>query len=81
MNRPRLRLIAVLCLTAATAEAAGLRLIDVPADSEGPAMTGAVWSPCAIPPKEVMVGNKALPGVKDCPIEGDRRPLFAWPGR
>lgn len=78
MRLCRLALAAGFCLTAPTAEAAGFRLIDVPADSEGPAMTGAVWSPCAIPPKEVMVGNKALLGVQDCPIEGDKLPLVVF---
>ena len=38
-------------------------------------MQGAIWSPCAIPPQEVDVGGMALPGVKDCPISGDRLPL------
>jgi predicted dienelactone hydrolase len=61
--------------SAATAEAAGIRFIDVPADSEGPALTGALWSPCAMPPQEVEVGGMALPGVKDCPISGDKLPL------
>jgi predicted dienelactone hydrolase len=51
------------------------RLIDVPADAEGPAMRGAIWSPCAMPPQEVEVDGMALPGVKDCPILGDKLPL------
>jgi predicted dienelactone hydrolase len=68
-------LAAFFCVSAAVAEAAGLRLIDMPADSEGPALTGAVWSPCAMPPPEVEVGRAALPGVKDCPISGDKLPL------
>src|SRR6202022_3076759 len=65
-------------LTAATAEAAGLRLINVPADSEGPKMTGAVWSPCSTQPEKVIVGNSTLPGGKDCPIEGDKLPLVVF---
>jgi predicted dienelactone hydrolase len=65
----------VLCLVAARAEAAGIRFIEVPADSEGPALMGAMWSPCATPPREVEVGGITLPGVKDCPILGDKLPL------
>jgi len=34
-------------------------------------MTGAVWSPCVMPPQDVVVGGTTLPGVKDCPIAGD----------
>ncbi len=34
--------VATLCLTASVAEPAGLGFVDVPADPEGPAMTGAV---------------------------------------
>jgi predicted dienelactone hydrolase len=72
---PKLILAAVLCLVGAGVEAAGIRLIDVPADSEGPALRGAVWSPCAMPPQEVEVEGIALPAVKDCPISGDKLPL------
>ena len=67
--------VATLCLTASVAEPAGLGFVDVPADPEGPAMTGAVWSPCAMPPQDMVVGRATLPGVKDCPIAGDRLPL------
>jgi predicted dienelactone hydrolase len=72
---PKLVFAAVICFVAARAEAGGIRLIEVPADSEGPALTGAVWSPCAMPPQEVEVGGIALPGVKDCPILSDKLPL------
>jgi predicted dienelactone hydrolase len=68
-------LVAALYLMVTTAQAAGLRLIDIPADREGPAMTGAVWSPCAAPAADVIVGNATLPGVKDCPIAADKLPL------
>jgi predicted dienelactone hydrolase len=34
-----------------------------------------VWSRCAVPPQEVEVRGIALPGVKDCPISGDKLPL------
>jgi len=56
-----------LCLTASVAEPAGFGFVDVPADPEGPAMRGAVWSPCAMPPQDMVVGRTTLPGVKDCP--------------
>jgi predicted dienelactone hydrolase len=68
-------LAAIIWLTAAAAGAAGFGFIEVPADPEGPAMRGAVWSPCAIPPQDVVVGRMTLPGVKDCPIAGDKLPL------
>jgi len=71
-------LVATLYLTVATVQAAGLRLIDIPADREGPAMTGAVWSPCVAPAADVIVGNVALPGVKDCPIAADKLPLVVF---
>ena len=74
-TRPKLVFAVVLCLVTARAEAAGIRLIDVPADGDGPALAGVVWSPCAAPPQEVEVGGIALPGVKDCPILGDKLPL------
>jgi hypothetical protein len=75
MRRLRLVLSAFLCLMAAGVKAAGFGFIDVPADPAGPAMRGAVWSPCAISPQDVVVDRTTLPGVKDCPIAGDKLPL------
>lgn len=72
---PKFIVAAALCLMVAGAQAAGIRLIDVPADSAGPALTGAVWSPCAMALQEVEVEGTALPAVKDCPISGDKLPL------
>lgn len=67
--------IIVLCVETTTGRAAGLRVIEIPADSEGPAIHGAMWTPCAQPATEVDLGNVTLPGVKDCPITGDKLPL------
>jgi predicted dienelactone hydrolase len=64
-----------LCLTAALAQAAGLRSIDVPADPDGPALKGAMWYPCSEPLGEIVLGGRTVPGVKDCPISGDKLPL------
>jgi predicted dienelactone hydrolase len=55
--------------------AAGLSLIDVPAE-DGPPMAGAVWTPCAEPPGKVAIGDRSLPGAKDCPIIGRGLPLI-----
>src|SRR5207253_4023973 len=63
------------CFAATLAQAAGFRFIDVPADAERPALTGAVWSPCAAPAQEVMLRGVTVPGVKDCPIIGEKLPL------
>lgn len=65
------------CLTATLAQAAGLRLIDIPADADGPAIHGAIWYPCTVPPGEVKIGWAILPGVQDCPLAGDHLPLIA----
>jgi predicted dienelactone hydrolase len=64
-----------LCLTATFAQAAGFRLIEVPADSDSPALKGAMWYPCSEPPEEIQLGPFTLTGVKDCPINGDKLPL------
>jgi predicted dienelactone hydrolase len=63
------------CLTVTLAQAAGLRSFDIPADTDGPAIHGAIWSPCAEPPGEAHLGNMTLPGVKDCPLPGGKLPL------
>lgn len=64
-----------LLLTATLAEAAGFRFIEAPAGAEGPALKGAIWSPCSATPGEIDLGNVTLPGVKDCPIRGGKLPL------
>jgi len=53
---------------------AGFRFIEVPADTEGPTLKGAM-SPCSEAPGEVDLGNITLSGVNNCPITGDKLPL------
>jgi predicted dienelactone hydrolase len=65
----------VLCIGTTAAQTAGFRFIDIPADAEGPAIHGAMWTPCAEPAAEIDLGNVTMPGVKDCPIVGDKLPL------
>ena len=63
----RLLVAIALCLTATLAQAAGFRLIDVPADADGPAIEGAIWYLCSEPPGEIDLGRSVTaPGVKDC---------------
>jgi predicted dienelactone hydrolase len=64
-----------LFLTAAVAQAAGLRFIEAPAGPDGPALKGAMWSPCPAAPGEIDLGDVTLPGVKHCPIAGHKLPL------
>ena len=64
-----------LLLTAAVAQAAGFRFIEAPAGPDGPALTGAMWSPCSAAPGEIDLGDVTVTGVKDCPIAGDKLPL------
>ena len=63
------------CLTATFAQAAGFRLLDVPADADGPALKGAMWYPCTQPPGEIALGRYTLLVARDCPISGERLPL------
>jgi predicted dienelactone hydrolase len=64
-----------LCALATPSFAAGFRFIDVPADADGPALTGALWYPCAEPPGTVQLGPYVLPVSKDCPLSGAKHPL------
>jgi predicted dienelactone hydrolase len=66
----------IACFAAPMAEAAGFRFIDIPADASGPALTGAVWSPCAAPPQEIKFRFVTIPAVQNCPVVGDRLPLI-----
>src|SRR6202011_751850 len=66
----------VLVLTATLAQGAGLRAIDIPADAGGPALKGAISSPCSHPPGEVDFGMLILPEITDCPLPGEKLPLI-----
>jgi predicted dienelactone hydrolase len=76
MDARKLFAVIALSLTTTLAHGAGLRAIDVPADTEGPALTGAIWYPCLLPPGVVEIGKLTLPGVKDCPLSGEKLPLI-----
>jgi predicted dienelactone hydrolase len=71
--RPVLAL--ALCTLAMPSYAAGFRFIDVPADAEGPAVTGGLWYPCAEATGTVRLGPYVLPVAKDCPLSGEKHPL------
>jgi predicted dienelactone hydrolase len=58
------------------AQAAGLRLIDIPAGDGRPELKGAVWSPCAAPSHELRLGSLTAEGVESCPIAGEKLPLI-----
>jgi predicted dienelactone hydrolase len=49
---------------------------DVPAESTGPTLTGAVWYPCAAAKGETDIGGAVILGTKDCAIVGDKLPLI-----
>jgi predicted dienelactone hydrolase len=76
MRPSKLVFVAAFCFAATCAKAAGLQLIEVPADAAGPALKGAVWSPCAAPSGEVRLSaTLVVPAAKDCPVEGTALPL------
>jgi predicted dienelactone hydrolase len=75
MRLRKLALAAALVLAAPAASAAGFRFLEVPADATGPALRGAVWSPCALPAGAIALGPMILAGTPDCPIPGERLPL------
>ncbi|ACM35422.1 dienelactone hydrolase [Agrobacterium vitis] len=76
MKVGRCLLAAVLILTAGQANSAGLKSFDIPADAQGPLLKAVEWSPCAKPDGEIKAGPFILPGVRDCPVEGENRPLI-----
>src|ERR1043165_2600668 len=62
-----------------SANAAGIQLFN-----HGPALSGAIWYPCAGEPKHVQLGDLdvavdyGLQGVKDCPVAGAKLPLVVF---
>ncbi len=75
MRASRFALAAAFYFATSLAQAAGIRFIDMPADSRGPSLRGVVWSPCGVPAREVTLGRLIVPGVEDCPIVGDKLPF------
>lgn len=76
-SRPDIRWLsaAALCGAATLAQAAGFTFIEVPADKDGPALRGAVWSPCSTPAGRIDLAPLVLQGTRDCPVAGQGLPL------
>ncbi|WP_255593487.1 dienelactone hydrolase [Acidovorax sp. sic0104] len=73
---PRWLLAAALCCATTLVQAAGFAFIQVPADKDGPALRGAVWSPCSTPPGRIDLAPLVLQGTRDCPLAGQGLPLI-----
>ena len=69
MDARKLLAAIALCLTTTLAHGAGLRAIDIPAGAEGPALTGAMWYPCPVPPGLVEIEEVLLAGRERLPAE------------
>jgi predicted dienelactone hydrolase len=68
-----------LCLLATVStvsHAAGFKFLQIPADSNGPALKAIVWTPCAAAAQQIPVGPFVLSGQRDCPTVGDKLPLI-----
>ncbi|MCA7949880.1 alpha/beta hydrolase [Burkholderia seminalis] len=65
----------LLCLSATIAHAAGVKFVTIPADTRGPAVRAAIWTPCAAPARPLTIGPFVLQGQRDCPTAGDKLPL------
>jgi predicted dienelactone hydrolase len=71
-------MILLTCVASASAEAAGVREIEVTAGANGPSIQALIWTPCAEPSRDVRLlnGRVVLPGVRDCAISGGKLPLI-----
>jgi predicted dienelactone hydrolase len=76
MRPPAFLAVLIACFAAPMAQAAGLRFIDIPADAGGPALSGAVWSPCAAPLQEIKFRFVTIAAVRNCPVAGEGLPLI-----
>ncbi|MGJ7499776.1 alpha/beta hydrolase family protein [Variovorax sp. ZT5P49] len=64
-----------LSLCASLAHAAGFAFIEVPAGKDGPALLGAVWTPCDAPAVKIAIDPLVIEGTRNCPISGTQLPL------
>lgn len=68
-----------LCCLGSFAKAAGIQLLQ-----SDPALSGAIWYPCAAEPMHVTLGGLSvgadfdLKGAKDCPVTGAKLPLIIF---
>lgn len=68
-----------LLVLSSPARAAGIQFLDT-----DPKLHGAIWTPCTGSPQSVALGSlgvtavESLPGVKNCPIKGDKLPLIVF---
>lgn len=69
-------LIASLTLSPGLSQAAGFQRLNLPMDQNGPALQGAVWTPCADPAQEIKLGRTVIAGVPDCKMPDGRYPLI-----
>ena len=67
---------ALLCISVATAQAAGLQFIEVPADADEPVLNGAVWYPCTAAVSQLEIGLTRLEAAKDGRVAGSGLPLI-----
>jgi predicted dienelactone hydrolase len=72
---PRLFLSCAFGLATTLSHAAGFSFIEVSADNNGPALRGAVWSPCTAPAGRITLDPLVIDGVRDCPISATSLPL------
>lgn len=63
------------CLYTTAGYAAGFQFIEVPADNDGPALRGAVWTPCDVSAEKISIGPIFISGVKNCAVSGSQLPL------
>ncbi|RKP47163.1 alpha/beta hydrolase family protein [Pararobbsia silviterrae] len=66
----------LLCFLTTLAHAAGIKVVQIPSDAEGPALKAMVWTPCSMPASEVRIGPYVLKGQRDCPTVGGKHPLI-----
>jgi len=65
----------LLYVFATVAQAAGIKPIQIPADTDGPALKAMVWTPCAAASEQLKVGPYILTGRRNCPTVGEKLPL------
>ncbi|RXH36584.1 alpha/beta hydrolase family protein [Bradyrhizobium zhanjiangense] len=71
--------VVTLCCLGSPAQAAGIQLLET-----DPALSGAIWYPCAAEPTHVALGRLSvgadfdLKGVKDCPVAGVKLPVIIF---
>ena len=66
----------IICFSAVSAQAAGIRQIGVPADARRPKIDALMWTPCGMPGQDMRLFGITVSGVSECKSSDSKFPVI-----